>query len=83
MSVKKEITHCDRLGKNLEVGDVVAFSHDKTLKIGSISKLHPVLVEIKELDSRPYWNPPKVYPSMTIKLEGPEITAYLLKVNIK
>lgn len=78
MPTKKEpvvIEHKDKMGRTLAVGDCVAFPHHNTLVIGVIKKLNPKTLGIS---SSRYITSQK-YSDDTVKLEGPDVTLYLLK----
>ena len=66
--------HRDILGILLAVGDYVAYPETNALRVGTIEKLNPKMLRIK--GSR--WDVQK-YPADVVKLDGPTLTAYLLK----
>lgn len=68
--------HFDRIGKQLAVGDIVAYSNHNHLAIGKIKKLNPKMLTISSVEEKS--NAVK-YPSDLIKLEGTEITMFLLR----
>lgn len=69
--------HKDILGRVLNVGDCVAYPDSNQLKIGRIEKLHAKMVKVTTGNQwRSYVNK---YPSDTTKLDGPDLTMYLLK----
>jgi hypothetical protein len=68
--------HKDLLGRILNVGDYVAYPDSNQLKIGKIDKLNQKMVRVTTgKDWRPTTNK---YPSDTTKLDGPDLTVYLL-----
>lgn len=73
---KEPVVHKDTLGRVLEVGNYVAYSDSNQLRIGIIEKLNPIMVKVKALSYT--WSVNK-YPQDTVKLDGPELTMYLLK----
>lgn len=69
--------HKDKLGRPLAVGDCVAYPDGTNiLKIGLIDKLNPKMLRVKEFKKSYTSNK---YPHETVKLEGPDITMYILK----
>lgn len=65
--------HKDLLGRLLDVGDYVAYPDSNTMKMGKIDKLNPKMIRIQGR-----W-PVNKYPKDTVKLDGPDLTMYLLK----
>lgn len=73
----KTISHQDKLGRILVVGDCVAYPDgNNILKIGVIDKLNPKMIRVKAFNQSFSVNK---YPQQSIKLEGPDITMYILK----
>lgn len=80
----KEIpVHKDRIGRPLAVGDYVAYPTHNSLEIGSITKLNPKMIKVKRLKKASQWAPGEQnkYPFDTVKLDGVDLTVYLLKFN--
>lgn len=73
--------HKDRLGRLLEVGDVVAVCTPRQgMRICSIAKLNPIMIGVKELlgvsqYGKHSWN---IYPREMIKIDGSDATVYIL-----
>lgn len=77
---KEEIIHKDRLGRELKVGDCVAYPAGNTLVIGLIKKINPKMVGVSALGKARTWSVAKnKYPMDCVRLDGPEVTMYLLK----
>lgn len=71
--------HKDKLGRPLAVGDCVAYPDgNNTLKIGLIDKLNPKMLRVKEFKKTYTSNK---YPHETVKLDGPDISMYILKMR--
>ena len=70
------IEHQDKLGRDLAVGDAVAFPDHNGLMIGKITKLNPKMISIQSV-----WNDTdyRKYPNETVRLDGVELTMYILK----
>lgn len=68
--------HKDKLGRLLSVGEYVAYPDSNNLLLGIIVKLNPKMVKVKPLSKS--WEVNK-YPYDTLKVEGPDLTWYLLK----
>lgn len=72
--------HYDKLGRLLSEGDCVAFPSSNTLCIGTIAKVNPKMLKVKQLGSTGYWaRGTNKYPSDLVKLEGEDVTMFLLK----
>lgn len=71
----------DLINRELAVGDVVAFNPPsyKGLTIGKIVKINPKMLRIAFRPSRGEMSETNVYPNDVAKLDGPEVTMYLLK----
>ena len=79
---KEEIVHKDRLGRELKVGDCVAYPAGNTLVIGVIKKINPKMVGVSALGKQRTWSTAKnKYPMDCVRLDGPEVTMYLLRGN--
>lgn len=82
--MSKEIPeHKDKLGRLLAVGDAVVYPRHNSLEIGTVKKLNPKMVKVIEFghtESRWYSGSNK-YPNDIVKVDGPEVTMYLLKGN--
>ena len=73
----KVIEHKDKLGRPLAVGDCVAYPDgNNLLKVGLIDKLNPKMIRVKGFKQVYTSNK---YPNETVKLDGPDITMYILK----
>lgn len=70
--------HKDRLGRILKVGDCVAVSHHNQLMIAIIKKITPKMIKVSELGTQ-YRSEYNKYSSECVRLDGPEISVYLLK----
>jgi len=73
---KKEITHLDILGNELQVGDYVAASYYRGLGICRVVKLTPKMVSLNLVGSK--WNK-SVYPNEMVKLKPEDVTMYILR----
>ena len=73
----KEIpAHKDILGTTIQVGDVVAYPDHNSMRIGSITKLNPKMVNVKAVQKS--YNDRK-YPHELLVVNDPKITMYMLK----
>ena len=74
---KEPTIHKDVLGRELAVGDCVAFSAgSRRLRVGKIDKLHKVMVGVRCKGTTSNQDPGEV-----VKLDGPEVTMYILRGN--
>ena len=78
----EEITHLDKLGREIKLGDCVVAPNHNNLMIAKVIKLNPKMVKIKKFNtSQKSWNTGEYnkYSSDLVILDGPEVTAYLLR----
>ena len=79
---KEAVVHKDRLGRELKVGDCVAYPSGNSLIIGVIKKINPKMVGVSALGKENRWGSAKnKYPMDCVRLDGPEVTMYLLRGN--
>lgn len=72
----KEIPqHKDKLGRILVPGDCVVYPQQNSLGIGTVKKLNPKMVKVCKIGSK--WEQNK-YPEDIVKVDGPEVSMYLL-----
>ena len=69
--------HPDKLGRNLEMGDCVVYPSSNSMIIGTIVKFTPKMITVKGVGTY-RWETRK-YSSDVIKIDGPEVTMYLIK----
>jgi hypothetical protein len=70
--------HCDILGQPLVVGDCVVYPVMNTMYVGTVTKLNPKMVKVKRVGTRRSSEQNK-YPADLAKVNGAEVTMYLLK----
>ena len=71
--------HFDRTGKSLALGDIVAYPDSNHLEIGQIVKLNPKKLTIICIEQGKKTFRRIKYSSDLVKLEGLELTVFLLK----
>jgi hypothetical protein len=69
--------HRDMFDREVIVGDTIAYTQDNCLHIGKIAKLTAKRVHVNRI-GRHAWGSQQL-PGTFIKLDGPEVTAWLLK----
>lgn len=80
--MSKEYLHKDRLGRTIQSGDCVAAPHHNGLMISIIKKCSPKMIQVTEVGKKSTWrskNHYNKYPNEVVKLDGPEVTMYLLQ----
>jgi hypothetical protein len=79
----KEIPeHRDKLGRLLRVGDAVSYPSHNSLELGTVKKLNPKMVKVWEAGRHGKWySGNNKYPGDLVKVEGAEVTMYLLKMS--
>ena len=70
----------DRLDQDLKIGDCVVYVDAGRLEIGSILHITPKMIKVARVGSRGFWSRGFLkYPNDVVKLEGQDLTMYLLK----
>jgi len=75
--------HLDKLGREIAVGDAVCYPDRNKLEFGTVKKLHAKMVTVWEAGQTNYswYSGSKKYPQDLVKVDGPEVTMYLLKLK--
>jgi len=75
------VIHLDKLGQPLKQGDIVAFPYQNRLQIGRIVKINAKMLRVEKVEKKKKWEPVgwNKYPEDAVKIEGPQVTMYLLK----
>ena len=76
---KEIVEHKDKLGRLLKVGDCVAYPVQNSLVIGVIKKNNPKMVKVAQVPAQRWGGDSNKYPSDCVKLDGAEVTMYLIK----
>ena len=71
--------HRDQLGRELALGDCVAYPASNSLVIGVIRKLNPKMIGVKRIGTRGWGSEKNKYPNDCVKLDGPEVTMFIIK----
>jgi hypothetical protein len=81
MTAKSTPEHRDKLGKLLAIGDAVCYPCQNSLELGTVKKLNPKMVKVFEAGrtNSKWYSGNNKYPQDLVKIEGPEVTMYLLK----
>lgn len=78
--MSKEIPdHRDQLGQVLNLGDCVAYPQSNTLVIGVVRKLNNKMIGVQRIGKNGWGSERNKYPVDCVKLEGSEVTMFLLK----
>jgi hypothetical protein len=77
---KVEPKHPDKFGRELNMGDCVVYPSSNTMMVGTVIKFTPKMITVKTVNTGGWrgWETRK-YSSDVIKIEGPEVTMYLIK----
>lgn len=79
---KEAVVHKDKLGRVLAIGDAVCYPCQNSLDLGTVKKLNPKMVTVWEMGRHSKWyTGSRKYPQDLVKVEGPEVTMYLLKLT--
>jgi hypothetical protein len=81
--IKTPPEHRDKLGKLLAVGDAVCYPSHNSLELGTVKKLNPKMIKVIEAGrgASKWYTGSNKYPNDLVKVDGPEVTMYLLKMN--
>jgi len=74
-----EVVHKDILGNMLKLGDSVVYPDHNRMKIGTVKKLTPKMVNVKEIGRHWSENPDRKYPQELLVVDDPKLTMYILK----
>ena len=78
----KIIEHRDKLGRVLNIGDAVCYPDRNCLEFGTVRKINPKMITVWEMGNHSKWyTGSRKYPQDLVKVEGPAVTMYLLKIN--
>jgi hypothetical protein len=80
---KAQPEHRDKLGRMLAVGDAVCYPSHNSLELGTVKKLNPKMIKVIEAGrgASKWYTGSNKYPSDLVKVDGPEVTMYLLRMN--
>lgn len=82
MTAKLQPEHRDKLGRLLAVGDTVCYPDRNSLDFGTVKKLNPKMVTVWEAGvSGKWYTGSRKYPQDLVKVDGPEVSMYLLKMT--
>ena len=83
MTAKIQLEHRDKLGRLLAVGDAVCYPDRNSLELGTVKKLNPKMVKVIESGRKhsTWYTGSNKYPNDLVKVDGPEVTMYLLKMT--
>jgi len=74
--VKVEPKHPDKLGRELNMGDCVVYPDGNSMMIGTVIKFTLKMITVKAIGWR---SENRKYSMDVIKIDGPEVTMYLIK----
>lgn len=76
---KEPISHKDLFGQDLELEDCVVYPVSNTMHVGKVIKLNPKMVKVARVGDKGWRSEINKYPSEVVKVQGSEVTMYLLK----
>ena len=77
---KAPVEHKDLFGQPLELGDCVVYPRGNSMTVGTVAKINPKMVGVKGVGAR--WGDCNKYPAELVKVNGAEVTMYLLKKTV-
>ena len=79
MLSKVKPKHPDKLGRELNIGDCVVYPHSNNMLIGTVVKFSPKMIIAKTIGTGWRGYEARKYSADVVKIEGPEVSMYLLK----
>lgn len=79
MVVKKEITHYDILGNELEIGTPVAVNTNYGMRICTVSKINPKMLRVQPVTPNYRGDGLLKYPHDMVCVDPAMVTLYVLK----
>lgn len=76
MTKMREYKHKDILGNDIKVGDACAFPAQNELKIGTVRKCNPKMLDVVQV-GKSYWT--RRYPHDVYVLNDPKLSLYILQ----
>jgi hypothetical protein len=79
---KPKTVHKDKLGREIRVGDFVAYPERNSLQFGRVMKLNAKMVGVLPAIQHPKWPQTKntnKYPPDCVRLEASDMTWYILR----
>jgi hypothetical protein len=76
--IQQESHHHDRIGKTVEVGDIVAVADFNGLMLGRVTKLNKKMIKVKRHPATSRASERNKYAKDAIKLDPDEVAFYLL-----
>jgi len=70
--------HKDLFGQLISIGDCVVYPRSNMMMVGTVVKLNPKMIGVKAVGAR-NWGSCNKYPTELVKVNGSEVTMYLLK----
>lgn len=77
------LEHSDKLGRKLSVGDCVVYPQKNSLVVGTIKKFNPKMIKVARVPAGSWGGEINKYPSDLVKVDGPEVTMFLIKNSSK
>jgi len=74
--------HKDLFGQPISIGDCVVYPRSNMMMVGTVVKLNPKMIGVKAVGAR-NWGASNKYPTELVKVNGSEVTMYLLKAQKK
>lgn len=72
----------DCLNRELNIGDAVCYADHNRLHLGTVKKIHTKMVTVWDVGPQMSWyTGSKKYPHDMVRVEGPDVTMYLLKMK--
>lgn len=81
VSTKAPILHHDIFGQELALDDCVVYPQSNSMQIGKVIKINPKMISVRGLGSRYRRSETLKYPIDLVKVQGAEVTMYLLKAE--
>ena len=77
--LKESILHRDILGRELKIGNCVAYPFGNALVVGIVHKISSKMIGVTQVGNSTWNNKKNKYPKDCVLLDGPEVTLFLIK----
>jgi hypothetical protein len=73
--------HKDKLGRDINLNDCVAFPRSNSLIIGKVVKINPKMVGVEEISNKKWPSSGNKYPQDCVVVDSADVTMYMLRMK--
>lgn len=78
---KDVVSHKDKLGRDINLNDCVAFPRSNSLVIGKVIKLNPKMIGVEEVSNKKWCYSGNKYPQDCVIIDSADVTMYMLRIE--